>query len=91
MGRPTASPMNKSIAQVFARALTTRTANPDDKIARCGQCSLFSLLRQALPQIVRDENFGNRGGISEVEFNKVLQVLKIIEVLIHIQNGFHVQ
>lgn len=76
MGRPTASSSNKSIALSFAQIITSKTKSMDDILARCGQCSIFSMLRKALPQIVREGQLDNRDGISEVEFNKLLQVAK---------------
>lgn len=74
MGRPAASETNKVVAIAFAKLVTLETDNPDNIIARCGLCSIFSLLSKVFPSIVRDERFGPREGISEVELNKALQV-----------------
>ena len=82
MGRPSASPINKSVSLVFARALTTRTASVENIIARCGRCSLFHMLGHMLPHIVREGRCCDRGSISEVEFNKVLQV-QTLPILSH--------
>ena len=74
MGRPAASEENKVIAVAFARIVTIHTTNADDIVARCGSCSIYALLKHACPAIVRDERNGPRDGITEVEFNKALQV-----------------
>jgi hypothetical protein len=73
MGRPCASEENKFAALAFAKIITKETGDPDDLLARCGRCSLFATLQEMYPHIIRDT--GNRDGISEVEFNKILQVL----------------
>ena len=77
MGRPAASEANRGLAVRFANLLTRRTDNPYSTIARCGPCSIYGLLKSAIPTVVRDTNAGPRDGISEVEFNKVLQVYHI--------------
>ena len=75
MGRPVASHSNKMFAVAFANLLTRFTGCAHSFIARSGKCSLFSLLRMLRPSIVRDSDTGPRDGITEVEFNKALQVL----------------
>ena len=75
MGRPVASHSNKMLAVAFANLLTRSTGCAHSFIARSGKCSLFSLLRMLRPSIVRDSDTGPRDGITEVEFNKALQVL----------------
>ena len=74
MGRPSASPENKTIALEFAKLVTRKTSNSNDLLARCGRCSLFSALQEMFPQIVRDGTRLARDGLTEVEFNKLLQV-----------------
>ncbi len=74
MGRPAASPVNKSIALEFAKMITRKTDNANDLVARCGQCSIFSALREICPSLSREGNTENRDGLTEVEFNKMLQV-----------------
>lgn len=74
MVRPVASDTNKAIALTFAAATTQITRDTDDIVARNGRCGLFSALRDVYPQTVRDEHSGVRDGVSEMEFNKTLQV-----------------
>ena len=74
MGRPSASPENKTIALEFAKVVTRKTSSSYDLLARCGRCSLFSALQEMFPQIVRDGTRLARDGLTEVEFNKLLQV-----------------
>ncbi len=74
MGRPCASEENKMAALAFASIITKQTMNHDDLLARCGRCSLFATLQQMYPHIIREADTGDRDGISEVEFNKLLQV-----------------
>ena len=74
MGRPSASAENKVIAIEFAKAVTRKTSDPKDLLARCGRCSLFSAFQEMFPQIVRDGTSSARHGLTEVEFNKLLQV-----------------
>ncbi len=74
MGRSAASEKNKAVAVAFAQLVTQKTDNPDDIIARCGKCSIYAVLKEVCPLIVRDENSGPRERISEVEINKALQV-----------------
>ena len=74
MVRPSASAENKLIAIEFAKTVTCKTDNPEDFLARCGRCSLFSTLQEMFPQIVRDGECTARDGLTEVEFNKALQV-----------------
>jgi hypothetical protein len=81
MGRPCASPENKMAALAFATMTTQHSSDPDDLLARCGRCSLFATLQDMFPHIVRVADIGERDGISEVEFNKLLQVL------LHYDNG----
>ena len=73
MVRPTGSPINRRLALEFAKLVTRHTGNDDDLVARCGRCSLFSTLQEIFPSVVRDESGGARDGLSEVEFNKLLQ------------------
>ncbi len=74
MGRPAASAANRQFAVEFARLVTRRTDCHTSTIARCGVCSIYCLLKMVRPSIIRDANKGPREGISEVEFNKALQV-----------------
>lgn len=78
MVRPTGSPTNRHIALEFARLVTRQTGNDEDLVARCGRCCLFSTLQEMFPNVVRDGPKGERDGISEVEFNKLLQVYSSI-------------
>ena len=80
MGRPSASAENKVIAIEFAKAVTRKTSDPKDLLARCGRCSLFSALQEMFPQIVRDGASSARHGLTEAEFNKLLQVNIIDEI-----------
>ncbi len=74
MGRPAASEVNKNLAVAIALTVTRKTINTHDTIARCGKCSIFTLFKLLSPGIIRENNSGPRDGISEVEFNKALQV-----------------
>jgi hypothetical protein len=74
MGRPAACPAHRKMAVDFASVVTRRSENPHDTIARSGTCSIFALFRFFRPAAVRLEFGGPRNGISEVEFNKELQV-----------------
>jgi hypothetical protein len=74
MGRPTASAYNKQFAVAMACLVTAETDNPNDTVARCGPYSIFALVKQVCPSIVRDTDSGPRDGLSEVELNKALQV-----------------
>ena len=78
MGRPAASKANRRFAVDFAHLVTRRTDVLGSTIARCGKCSIYSLLKSASPAVVRDANTGPRDGISEVEFNKELQVYYLL-------------
>ena len=60
------------VAIEFAKAVTRKTSNPKDLLARCGRCSIFSTLQEMFPSIVRNGTSPN--GLTEVEFNKLLQV-----------------
>ena len=73
MVRPTGSPTNRRIALEFAKLVTRPTGNDDDLVARCGRCCLFSTLQETYPSLARAEYGGARDGLSEVEFNKLLQ------------------
>jgi hypothetical protein len=75
MVRPTGSPTNRRIALEFAKLVTRNTGDHNDLLARCGQCSLFSTLQEMFPSVVRDGSGGQRDGLSEVEYNKLLQVI----------------
>ena len=61
-------------ALAFAKIITKQSTDPDDLMARCGRCSLFATLQEMFPHIIREANGGERDGICEVEFNKILQV-----------------
>ena len=74
MGRPCASQQNKMAALAFAKIITKQTMDHQDLLARCGRCSLFATLQEMYPHIIREADAGDRDGISEVEFNKILQV-----------------
>jgi hypothetical protein len=74
MGRPAASKENKAISSAFGQLVSQATTSSQDLVARHGECSIYSLLKEICPSIVRDDNTGARNGISETEFNKVLQV-----------------
>ena len=74
MVRPVASDVNKAIALTFAASVTQITRDTVDTVARNGHCGLFSALKDVYPQIARDEISGVRDGVSEMEFNKTLQV-----------------
>ena len=78
MGRPAASQENKAIAVAFANLVTRQTDSHDDVVARSGRCSIFSVLKGSCPAIIRDGADGPRDGITEVEFNKALQVIDSI-------------
>ena len=75
MVRPVASDVNKAIALTFAASVTQITRDTVDTVARNGHCGLFSALKDVYPQTVRDEISGVRDGVSEMEFNKTLQVV----------------
>jgi hypothetical protein len=74
MGRPAASLHSKRFALDMASLVTVATENPNDTIARCGPCSIFALVKQVYPAIVREFDSGPRDGLSEIELNKALQV-----------------
>ena len=74
MVRPTGSPSNRQIALEFARLATRSTGDDEDMVARCGRCSLFSALQEMFPAVVRDKSGGDHDGVSQIEFNKTLQV-----------------
>ncbi len=81
MGRPAASKENKKLAVAIAVMVTRKTdqtGSPDDTIARSGKCSIYALLNLLIPNIIRSTDSGIRDGISEVEFNKALQVCRFI-------------
>ena len=75
MVRPVASELNRLIALAFAASVTQITRDTIDTVARNGHCGLFSALRDVYPKAVRDELSGVRDGVSEMEFNKTLQVV----------------
>jgi hypothetical protein len=87
MVRPVASDTNKAIALTFAASVTQVTQDTDDTVARNGCCGLFSALRDVYPQTVRDELSAVRDGISEMEFNKTLQVLEQLAVGLPFENS----
>jgi hypothetical protein len=74
--RPKASEENKSIALAFAQCVTTRSDVDTDFVARHGRTALFAAFEQVCPMLTRDANDphpANRHGISEPEFNKVVE------------------
>jgi hypothetical protein len=74
--RPKASEENKSIALAFAQCVTTRSDVDSDFVARHGRTALFAAFEQVCPMLTRDANDphpANRHGISEPEFNKVVE------------------
>ena len=71
MGRPTASQTNRGVALAFAQMVSEKSEDPNDIIARSGSFSMYAALQATCPFAVRS---GRREGITEVEFNKVLQV-----------------
>jgi hypothetical protein len=76
MVRPVASETNKAIALSFTTAVTQITHETVDVVARCGRCGLFSALSEVYPHTVREKLSGVRDGVSEMEFNKTLQVIE---------------
>ena len=74
MGRPVASLRNKRLAAMFASLVSVQTNKASDIVARCGPCSLYEMFKQCCPMLCRDKRSGPRDGISQAEFNKVLQV-----------------
>ena len=74
MGRPAASEANKIFAVDISKLVTRSTEKAQDTIARCGTCSIYALVKLIRPQVLREYEKGPRDGISEVEFNKTLQV-----------------
>jgi hypothetical protein len=74
MGRPAASEANKNLAVAIALTVTRDTTSKHDTVARGGICSIYALFKLLRPGAVRENSLGPRDGISEVEFNKALQV-----------------
>jgi hypothetical protein len=73
--RPKASEENKAIALAFAQCVT---APSDDNgfVARHGNHSLFAAFERVFPDLIRNANDprpANRHGVSEPEFNKLLE------------------
>ena len=62
------------MALAYAKSVTIQTGDPDDLLPRSGNCSLFCILQEMHPQIVRNGFDGQRNGISEVELDKSLEV-----------------
>ncbi len=77
MGRPAASEANKQLAVAIAAMVTRKTGSHSDTIARSGNCSIYALLKVLIPTIIRSTDSRLRDGISEVEFNKALQVCRL--------------
>ena len=77
MGRPRASAANKMLAVEFAKSVTRQTGDTDDLVARCGRYSLYCALKEMFPHIAREGSEGERDGLAEVEFNKLLQVFDL--------------
>jgi hypothetical protein len=87
MVRPSGSPANRMIALEFAKLVTRQTGDDEDLVACCGRCSLFSTLQETFPNMARDNSGSERDGLSEVEYNKLLQVyltdrLNTIEIVV---------
>jgi hypothetical protein len=80
MGRPTSSEVNRAATLAFAKMITINTNEPEDQIARRGACSIFSVLLATCPQVIRGGTPGDRKGVSEIEFNKILQALATNEL-----------
>ena len=59
----------------FADLVTRRTEHQNSKIARCGVCSIYGLLKSMRLAVALRTNSGPRDELSEVESNKSLQVL----------------
>jgi hypothetical protein len=74
MVRPTPSDINKRVALAFARAVTQTTNKNVDMVPRSGTRSLFSALKETFPEVVYCGPPYPRDGISEIVFNKTLQV-----------------
>ncbi|EKX31081.1 hypothetical protein GUITHDRAFT_122713 [Guillardia theta CCMP2712] len=73
MVRPSASVENKKLALQFASAVCA-CEDPDSTVSRTGYCSLFRCLAQACPFAIRGQDpYVGRHGLTEVEFNKVLE------------------
>jgi hypothetical protein len=81
MVRPTPSETNKKVALAFARAVTLTTNKKKDEVARSGPSSIFSALVDIYPQAVYCGPSSRRDGISEMVFNKTLQVVAILITL----------
>ncbi len=74
MVRPTPSDTNKRVALAFAKAVTRTTNKIFDMVARRGPSSLFSALKEIYPEVVYCGPPYPRDGVSEMVFNKTLQV-----------------
>ena len=88
MGRPAASEANKIFAVDISKLVTRSTEKAQDTIARCGTCSIYALVKLIRPQVLREFEKGPRDGISEVEFNKTLQVQRNLFNVMH-WRGIH--
>ena len=72
----TSSESNRSAALALAQVITRKSDIPEDSIARRGSCSIFSVLLATCPPIIQNGNSRDRKGVSEIEFNKLLQVCR---------------
>ena len=74
MPRARASEENRQLALEFACYVTTSEQAADCFVARRGPYSIYSVLRQCLPGVIRDDqaSHSNRKGVSEAEFLRSL-------------------
>lgn len=74
MPRARASEDNRQLALEFACCVTTSEQAADSFVARRGPYSIYSVLRQCLPGVIRDDkaSHSNRKGVSEAEFLRSL-------------------
>jgi len=81
MVRPCASDDNKNIALQFARMVSVEGSAV---IARTGRWALYSALKQCCPSSIRsDDPFIGRHGLTEAEFNKVLERNGFVKIRDH--------
>jgi len=74
MPRARASEENRQIALEFACCVTTSEQAIDSFVARRGPYSIYNVLRECLPGVIRDDkaSHSNRKGVSEAEFLRSL-------------------
>lgn len=74
MPRARASEENRQIALEFACCVTTSEQADDSFVARRGPYSIYNVLRECLPGVIRDDkaSHSNRKGVSEAEFLRSL-------------------